>query len=789
MKKLILLMLIVYSQTFSQSKYTINGYVKDKETGESLISAAVSFPSAKTGVNTNAYGFYSITLDEASYSISVSYVGYKTFKKEINLNDNIKLDIELEPNEVLSEEVIVTARKVDENVKSVEMSSIELSTATIKKIPALLGEVDIIRSIQLLPGVSTVGEGATGFNVRGGGVDQNLVLLDEAPVYNQSHLFGFFSVFNPDAVKDVKLIKGGIPAQYGGRLSSILDVKLKEGNSKKFDVNGGIGTIFSRFSVEGPIIEDKLSFIVAGRRSYIDVLAGPFLQDGLEDAQLYFYDLTAKANWKIDDENTVYISSYFGRDVFGTGFSFNWGNRTFSTRWNHLFSDKLFSNLTFYYSLYDYQIQFGDDGFDSFKLESDIQTQGLKYDLDYFVSNNSNIKFGAEAINYGFIPGSASGATDGTEIDVSVNNRLGLQTAAYVDQEYDVSDNFTVKYGARFSNYLNLGPYDVYTYDENSEPGRSKDVLSVKEAGRNEIIEDFFNFEPRVSMKYNLGNTSSVKLGYNRMAQYIHLMSNTAAATPVDLWTTSSNNLKPQLADQIALGYFRNFDDNQWETSVEVYYKDLQNQVAYIDGANITLNDQLEADLIQGDGRTYGAEFYVKRTRGKLNGWVSYTLSRTERKIDGINNNDWYPARFDQTHKFNLTMIYDASEKWSFSTNFVYLTGTPITFPTDVFVFQGLSVPINAPNTRNQDRITDYHRLDLGATYRPFNEQDDWWKGEWVFSIYNVYNRRNAYSISPGIDDGLRQATRLSIIGSIVPSVTYNFNFDLNQVIYGDENE
>lgn len=785
--KFIVVFLISAGVLLAQEKYTISGYVKDKETGETLISAAVAIPDAKTGANTNAYGFYSITLQQGTYKVVVSYVGYEKFEKEIELAKDIKLDIELKPQSVLSDEVVVTAEREDANVESVEMSSIEINTATIKKIPALLGEVDVIRSIQLLPGVSTVGEGATGFNVRGGGIDQNLVLLDEAPVFNQSHLFGFFSVFNPDAVKDVKLIKGGIPAQYGGRLSSILDVRLKEGNARKFDAQGGIGTIFSRFAVEGPIIEDKLSFIIAGRRSYADVLARPFLEEPLDDAVFYFYDLTAKANWKINDNNTLFLSGYFGRDAFGAGFTFDWGNQTGTVRWNHLFSDKLFSNLTYYFSNYDYKLQFGEEGEDSFGLESQIQTQSLKYDFDYFVNSLSTLKMGVEGILYDFIPGISRAATDGNTINITVPDRLGAQLSAYIDHEYKFNDALSVKYGGRLSYYANLGPYTVYTFAD-TEPGKRKDTVSSYQADENEIIEDFLNFEPRLSMKYTLTENSSLKLGYNRMAQYIHLMSNTAAATPVDLWTTSSNNLAPQLADQIALGYFKNFDENIWETSIEVYYKDLQNQVGYIDGANLSLNETLEADLLQGDGRAYGAEFYVKKARGKLNGWVSYTLSRTERLIEGINNNEWFPARFDQTHKLNLTAIYDYSKEWSFSANFVYLTGTPITFPTNVIEFQGVPVPINAGNKRNGDRITDYHRLDLSVTYRPFNEPDDWWQGEWVFGVYNVYARRNAYSIYPEFtEQGNRQATRLSIIGTAVPSITYNFNFDINKAVYGEE--
>ncbi len=785
MKNIILLLVLILSTLYlsnSQENKTLSGYIKDKSTGETLIGASISVVELKTGAYSNAYGFYSISIPKGTYTIQISYVGYENFSQQVTLNDSRKIDFEITSSSLGTDEIIVTAEKEDRNIKTIEMSSIAVNTEVIKKMPALLGEVDVIRSIQLLPGVSTVGEGATGFNVRGGSIDQNLVLLDEAPVYNSSHLFGFFSVFNPDAVKDVKLIKGGIGSEYGGRLSSILDVRLKEGNSRNYNIDGGVGAIFSRFAVEGPIVNDKVSFLIAGRRSYIDFLAKPFLPDNLDGSQFYFYDLTAKANWKIDDKNTVFVSGYFGRDVFGAGFIFNWGSQTGTIRWNHLFSDKLFSNLTYYYSNYDYVLGFGNDDQDRFDWNSNIVTQSLKNDFTYYYSTNSIINFGVEAIYYDFEPGNANGISGGISVPISLDHRYAGQLATYIGHEWNATDLLSFKYGVRASFFSYLGPGKYYDYGDTTL-GQARPVLNTYQADSWENIADYFNLEPRFSMNYILSDVNSIKLSYNRMVQYLHLVSNTAAATPLDLWTPSTNNLQPQLADQYAIGYFQNFKDNLYETSVEVFYKDLQNQIEYRDGADPLLNEFLEGDFLFGKGRAYGAEFYIKKTKGDFNGWISYTLSRSERLIEGINNFDWFPARFDRTHVLNLVAFYKLTKKWEFSTNFTYTTGTPATFPTNGFFFQGKYVPHNAFGLRNGNRIPAYHRLDLSATYKPFNKPDDWWKGEWVFSLYNVYNRRNAFSVFPELNaQGIPQATQLSIIGSIVPSVSYNFNFDVQNL-------
>lgn len=786
MKRIILLSLLIpFLNLFSQEEYTLSGYIKDKSSGESLIGATISIKDTKLGAVTNAYGFYSLTLPKGKYTATASYIGFEKLEKTIELNKDTKLNIELSTLDILSDEVLVTAQKANNNVTSIEMSTLELSAQTLTRMPALLGETDVVKSIQLLPGIASVGEGSTGFNVRGGGIDQNLVLLDEAPVYNSSHLFGFFSVFNPDAVKDVKLVKGGIPAEYGGRLSSILDVRLKEGNNRKFNVDGGIGAIFSRLAIEGPIIEDKLSFLIAGRRSYIDVLAKPFLADGLEDSKFYFYDLTAKTNWKIDESNTLFASGYFGRDVFGAGFGFDWGSQTFTTRWNHLFSDKLFSNLTYYYSNYDYKLQFGEDDQDVFKWQANIVTQSVKYDLEYFFSPKNNIDFGIEALYYDFVPGNAVGVSDGISVPISLDEQFAGQLSAYIGQEIDASDDLSFKYGLRGSYYQYLGPGTAYYYGD-TIVGISKPLISEEKFDDFANIADYFNLEPRFSVKYQINEESSLKASYNRMAQYVHLVSNTAASSPLDVWTPTTNNIKPEIADQVALGYFKNFDDNEWETSVEVYYKDLKNQIEYRNGADLLLNEYLEADFLSGDGRAYGAEFYIKKNSGDLTGWISYTLARTERQVNGINNSDWFPARFDRTHNLSIVGFYDLSKTWSLSANFILSSGTPGTFPTNRFEWQGYYIPHNEEGSRNNFRIPMTHRLDLSVTYDPEDEPNQWWTGKWVFSIYNVYNRKNPYSVyfrNNENNPAVTEAVRFAVFGSIVPAISYNFNFDVDKLI------
>ena len=779
------LCLFVAQLGFAQNeKRAVSGYIRDAANGESLIGVSVYVRELATGTVTNDYGFYALSLPQGSYTLVLTYLGYeKTEKSVVVGNTDQTLNVEVKDQTQKLKEVVITTKKEDENVRSVEMSVNKVEMKTIRKMPALLGEVDLVRSIQLLPGVTTVGEGASGFNVRGGNIDQNLILLDEAPVYNSSHLFGFFSVFNPDAVKDVKLIKGGIPAQYGGRISSILDVRLKEGNSKKTEINGGIGTIFSRFSYERPFAKDKGSFIVAARRSYIDVLAKPFLRGDLKGSRFNFYDLTAKANYRINDKNTVFVSGYFGRDVFGADFGFEWGNGTATARWNHVFNSKLFMNVTTYYSSYTYALESDRNNKrtsgDKFIWNSSIKNWSVKPDFSYYLTPNNLVTFGGQYINYDSQPGAATATSRGESRNISLEPRFADESALYVANDQKLSERFSLQYGLRYSYFRSLAPGETYDFKEITK-GERQIPLFPAQKYTDGVINTYGNWEPRFSAKYEFSSRASVKMSYNRMVQYLHLLSNTAASSPLDVWTLSSRAIKPQIADQVALGYFQNFKDNAYEASVEVYYKKLQNQIDFVRNSDLLLNRFIEGDLLFGGGRAYGAEFYVKKNKGNLTGWLSYTLARTERQIDGINNNQWFPSRFDKTHNLSAVALYQLTDRWSFSANFAFSSGTPATFPTNRYEINGWAIKNNFEDARNNLRIPAYHRLDFGATYKPNRKLFKRGQGEYVFSVYNVYNRRNPFSVFMRENPETpltTEAVRFSVIGSVVPAVTYNFKF------------
>lgn len=770
-----------------RDKLTVNGYVRDAASGETLIGATVFVPEIQSGTTTNAYGYFALPLQAGRYTLVISYLGYRS--REINVvldSENVRLEIDLQTESAQLEEIVITSEAEDRNVSELQMSVNRLDMSTIQKMPTLLGEVEILRSILLLPGVTTVGEGASGFNVRGGSIDQNLVLLDEAPVYNSSHLFGFYSVFNPDAVKDVQLFKGGIPSRYGGRLSSILDVRMKEGNSRHLEINGGVGFIFSRLSVEAPIVQDKASFIVAARRSYIDVLARPFLNEDFDGSALNFYDLTAKTNWNVNKNNRVFLSAYLGRDVFrfGEAAGFDWGNGTATLRWNHLFNDRLFSNITLYYSDYDYEIHFGEEADNRFDWEASVVNYSIKPEMSYYFTPSNILRFGGQAIVYDFLPGRAIGVSEGEVTDFSLPSKYAIESAVFVENEFRIVRALDINYGIRLSHFNYTGKGDAYTFSE-APAGLRKPLTGTQTFRQWESIQTYLNAEPRIALKYELSPTQSVKLSYNRMAQYIHLISNTTAATPVDVWTPSTNNLQPQLADQIAIGYFRNSADNTYEISVETYYKSMRRLVDYIDGADLILNPLIEADLLAGEGRAYGIETQFNKTKGRWTGWISYTLARTERRVDGINRGAWYPSRFDQLHNLSVTAFYDVAKRWTFSANFVLNSGTPTTFPTSRFEQQGYVIPHNATELRNNVRIPPYHRLDMAATLKPRVRPGRKWESEWVFSVYNVYNRRNPFSIffrqnpNRGMPDipVSTEAVRLSVVGNFIPSISYNFKF------------
>jgi len=784
---LILLYLFASGPLTAQERNTVSGYVIDGSNGETLIGANIYVANIEKGTTSNTYGFYSLSIEPGLYDVEFTYLGYSGVIRSVTLLDgDVSLSVELMPNASELEEVVVTATIEDRNVSELQMSVERLDMKTVEKLPTLLGEVEIMRSILLLPGVSTVGEGASGFNVRGGSIDQNLVLLDEAPVFNSSHLFGFYSVFNPDAVKDVQLYKGGIPSRYGGRLSSVLDVHMKEGNSKAFEMQGGVGFIFSRLAIEAPIVKDKASFIIAGRRSYADILAQPFLNSDLEDSALNFWDLTLKTNWQINRNNRIFLSGYMGRDKFrfGDDAGFNWGNQTLTLRWNHLFTEKVFSNFTFYYSNYDYQLNFGAEAENKFDWNAGIINYSFKPEFSYYISPSNILRFGGQATLYDFKPGTAIGVSEGEVADISLDDKYGIESALFIEQELHLGKKWELNYGLRVSHFNYVGPGRAYTYEEDPF-GPGKVPVDVEVYDDWESIQTYLNLEPRFAAKYQIDQRSSVKASYNRMAQYIHLISNTTASTPLDIWTPSTNNIKPQIADQVALGYFRNILENTYEASVEVYYKRMQNLVDYIDGADLLLNEFLEGDLLAGKGQAYGVELQTKKVKGDFTAWASYTYSVSERLVDGINADEWYPSRYDQTHNFSLTGFYQLPGRWSFSSSFVFNTGTPTTFPTSRIEQQGYVIPHNSLDVRHNVRIPSYHRLDISATLDSKNKPGRRWKGRWVFSVYNLYNRRNPFSIYVSQEDNRvpfdqpikTEAVRLSVIGNFIPSVSYNFTF------------
>ncbi|WP_111709617.1 TonB-dependent receptor [Lutibacter citreus] len=785
-----MLLLLVFSSftMFGQQKQTVSGVVKDALNGETLIGATVYFKNTNIASVTNEYGFYSLTAKEGNYTLVVAYLGFVNIEKQIDLKENKKINFELEESASQLEEVEISASESKKvNLRTPQMSVSKLSSKIIKQIPAVMGEVDIIKSIQLLPGVTNSGEGASGFNVRGGAEDQNLILLDEAVIYNSSHLFGFFSVFNNDAVKDIKLYKGGIPSQFGGRVSSVLDIRQKDGNSKNLSFTGGIGAISSRLTVEGPTFKDKGSFIVAGRSSYVNL----FLKLADNNNSAGFYDLNFKTNYKINDNNKLYLSGYYGQDNFNIeeAFSNSYGNLITNLRWSHIFNDKLFSNLSLIYSRYNYNMELD---FRGLEWESDINNYNLKYDFSYYKSENLKFKFGTSLIYYQFNPGLLSPLNEDSGINrLNLDDKFAYESGIYASLEHKISDKLTTMYGVRYSNFNRVGNQVISNYLNNapvvynSKLGiyESAEAVSETEYSSGESIASYGNFEPRAAISYKLTDDSSVKASYNRMAQYLHLISNTTSATPLDIWTPSGEYIKPQLADQYAVGYFRNFNNDKYSLEAEAYYKTVDNRVDYIDGADLIAQNNIETEILIGESRSYGLELLLRKNTGKFTGWLAYTLSKAEQKTDGgsigglgINNGKWYNSAYDRTHDISFTGNYKLNNKWSFGTNFVFQTGRPVTYPNGQFQYNGLSIPTYSE--RNADRLPAYHRLDVSATLIPKKNKNRKWQGEWVFSIYNVYNRSNAASITFGqnTDTGANEATRTSIFG-IIPAVTYNFKF------------
>ena len=788
-KKITLLAILIIGFSFSafcQEKFTLSGSVSDSRNNETLIGATVTIESQKVIAITNEYGFYSITLPKGEYTLSVSYVGFQNFSEKISLTQNTKKAITLQAIGEELQEVIIT-EKTTTNTRKAEMSVSKLSISTIKKMPVVLGEVDVLKSILLLPGVTNAGEGASGFNVRGGGADQNLILLDEATIFNSSHVFGFFSVFNPDAIKDLKLYKGGIPSRYGGRASSVLDIYQKDGNSKQFQMNGGIGLISSRILAEGPLVKDKGSFLIGGRSSYAHL----FLKLANNPNSAYFYDLNTKLNYKINNQNTLFLSGYFGRDVFNLGGSFTniYGNSTLNLRWNHLFSEKLFSNLSLIYSDYYYGLQLD---FIGFKYDSGIRNYNLKYDFKNYISNTIKLNYGINSIFYDFNPGTINPTTLESGINFKqLEKKYAFEPAIYLEAEHQISEKINLLYGMRYSLFYRLGAGTENLYENNQAVTFNSELkiyekgipIGTKKYGSNEIMASFDTFEPRFAASYSITDNKSVKISYNRMAQYLQLISNTSSPTPLDIWTPSDSFIKPQIADQVAIGYFQNSSNNDYSIEIESFYKKIKNRIDYIDGADLISNEALEQIILNGKMRSYGVELLLQKNTGKFNGWIAYTLSRSEQKTPGrtpeelgINNGNWYKTAYDKTHNIAITSNYTLTEKWNFGANFVLQTGQPATFPNGQYEYQGITIP--SYGLRNEANLPTYHHLDISATYVPKPKKKTGWRKEWVFSIYNLYNRKNATSITfrQNQNTAGNEAVRFSIFG-IVPAISYNFKF------------
>ena len=802
MRRMVIAVVFVVAATGlrAQSKYTISGYVKDASTGETMIGASVFVKDLGQGTATNTYGFYSLTIEGGTHTVESSFLGFETKEQTITLNADLQLNIDLPPRSFVTKEVEVVGEKSGGNVEGTSMGRDEIDVQKLSTLPALLGEVDILKTIQYLPGVKSNGEGNSGFYVRGGGPDQNLILLDEAVVYNASHLFGFFSVFNADAVKNIELYKGGMPANYGGRASSVLDITMKEGNDKEFHGQGGIGLISSRLTLEGPIVKERGSFIVSGRRTYIDVITKPLIKPGsaFAGSGYYFYDLNAKANYRLSDKDRFYLSGYFGRDVFDfktsnegdPSFKIPWGNATFSARWNHVFGPQLFLNTTATFSDYQFEFQGEQDVF-KFSLFSGIKDYGVKLDLSHYPDPRHRLKYGGQYTYHTYTPSTVKVESGDTDFNIDEPSKLLAHEAAiYAQDEFDLTDQWRIMAGLRFSWFAHVGPFREYILDET---GRSTGETLQYSSG--EKIKSYAALEPRLAVRYRLDENSSLKASFNRNQQYVHLASFSSIALPTDVWVPSGQNVKPLVGQQYAAGYFRDFADKVFETSVEVYYKDLFNLVEYAEGAEPqdNGNTNYDAQFVYGNGYSYGLELFIKKRIGKLNGWVGYTWSKSYRIFDAINNGDEFPSRWDRTHDISVVAAYDLNKRWSFGGTFVYSTGQAVTLPVNRYWIEGHLV--SEYTIRNGYRMAPYHRLDLAATLRnkdtkmvedkatgEVTEVHRKYRSSWTFSIYNVYNRANPYFIyfdstgNPADGDFQVVAKQVSLF-SILPSVTWNFQF------------
>ena len=770
---------------YAQEKFTLSGSIFEAEGQETLIGANVLILNLKTGTISNEYGFYSLTLKKGIYQISVSMMGYTNLQETITLDRNITQNFTLTEALQSLDEVVIESNIESLNIKTPQMSVNSLSASSIKQIPVVFGESDVIKAITLLPGVSSAGEGAAGFNVRGGAADQNLILLDEATIFNSSHLFGLFSVFNPDAIKSLKLYKGGIPAKYGGRVASVLDIYQKEGNKNEFHANGGIGLVASRMLLEGPLKKGSGSFLLGGRATYAHLFLPLFDIDNIA----YFYDLNTKLSYKLDPKNKIYLSGYFGRDVFNVSESFEntYGNTVVNFRWNHLFSDRLFSNLSLIYSDYYYGLNLN---FVGFEWNSGIQNMNIKYDFKQYISDRYKLEYGVHSTYYRFNPGiiSPNGPESGINKE-ELTNKFAFENAVYIDVNQQVTDRLAISYGARLSTFLRLGQKELNVYENGLAIGYNADLnlyekidpIGSQSDGHGKVIKSFMNLEPRVALSYQLDDNTSLKTSYNRMAQYLHLLSNTSSPTPLDVWAPSGTYIQPQILDQLAIGYFKNYE--RYSLEVESFYKITKNRIDYIDGANLIANKAIEQIVLNGRSRAYGLELLFRKNKGRFKGWFAYTLSKSEQQTKGrtdlepgINNGNWYNTPYDKTHDISITSSYELSERWNLNANFIFQTGQPTTYPNGQYAYNDIIVPTY--EARNSSRLDAYHRFDVSGTYTPKSNKDRRWQGEWVFSIYNLYNRKNTQSLNfrENQDTGQNEAVKLSLFGA-VGSVSYNFKF------------
>ncbi len=778
-----ILLLICCGHLQAQNKYTLSGYIKDAFSGETLIGATLSVKGNNKGISSNQYGFYSITLTEGDYTLVASFVGYRTQVLNINLAADSMLNISLVSGASLAEEVIVTARKRDNNVKNAQMGKISLPIEQIKSIPAFLGEVDLLKVVQLLPGIRNAGEGTAGIYVRGGGPDQNLIMLDDAVVYNTGHLFGFFSIFNSDAIKNVSLIKGGMPAQYGGRLSSVLDISMKEGNNQQFQTEGGIGLIASRFSVQGPIKKDKSSFIVSARRTYVDAVTKPFISKSSQfyGSGYYFYDLNAKLNYKFSDKDRLYLSGYFGRDVFdfvngrqSLDVTIPWGNATGTLRWNHVFNKKLFGNTTAVFNDYKFSFSAAQENF-AVKLASGIRDLSLKQDFDFYPFSNHKLKFGALYTYHRFTPSVVTGRQDTIEFNpLNAQVKFAHEGAVYVQDDWEINQKWNINAGLRFSGFQQIGAYKIYQTDANGNRTDS----TVFNKGEN--VKTYGGLEPRLTIRYSVDERTSVKASVTRNLQYIHLVSNAGTTLPTDLWVPSTYKVKPQESWLYAAGLFRNWKNNMFETSLEVYFKDMRNQIEYREGYTPNTIADTEDDFVFGKGWSYGSELFINKVKGKFTGWVGYTLSWTWRKFPSLNFGEKYPAKYDRRNDMSVVGMYQLSKRWKLAGTFVFGTGNAATLPQRFYIVGGI---LTQEYSRiNQYRLPSYHRMDLSAILQGKKNERRKLKTEWVFSVYNAYSRQNPYFIyfdqagSPA-DGSLKVQAKQVAIFPIIPAVTWNFKF------------